>query len=121
MQGRKSVSKKDRIIVTRDEKLAIFVILFSKLSKFCVAVQFMSTLFQPEATPCLPIVIIYWIYCNWVTEQFEIDYINAIERILYFKIISKINKEDYQVYKKEHRKYFELENSEESEKSKKKK
>ena len=108
MQGRKNVSKKNKVIITREEKLAIFVILFSKLSKFCVAVQFMSTLFRPEATPCLPIVIIYWIYCNWVSEQFEGNYITAIERILYFKVISKINQEDYKAYVEEHPEYFEL-------------
>ena len=113
------MSKKDRIIITREEKLAIFVILFSKLSKFCVIIQFMSTLFRPEATPCLPIVIIYWIYCNWVAKQFEMNYIYAMERILYFKVISKINKEDYQTYVREHTEYFKLNNSKEAVKDEK--
>lgn len=107
------MSKKDKIIITGKEKMAIFVILFSKLSKFCVAVQFMSTLFRPEAVPCLPIVIIYWIYCNWAVRHFEPDYINAVERILYFKVISKIDKEDYETYVSEHREYFKLEDNRE--------
>lgn len=111
--------KKDRIIITGKEKTAIFVILFSKLSKFFVAVQFMSTLFRQEITPCLPIVIIYWIYCNWVVGHFELDYINAIERVLYFKVISKINKEDYREYVSEHREYFKLDDTREKENEKK--
>ncbi len=104
--------KKDKIIITGKEKLAILVIIFSKLSKFCVAVQFMNTLFRPNVIPCLSIVIIYWIYCNWVASCFELDYINAMERIIYFKLISKINKEDYEEYVSQHREYFKLHNDE---------
>lgn len=102
------MARKDKVIILRKEKWAIFVILLSKLSKFCVAVQYMNTWFRPNVTSCLSIVIIYWIYCNWVTDYFEEDYINAVERILYFKIISHINREDYEEYLSRNREYFRI-------------
>ena len=106
------MSKKDKIIITGKEKMAMFVMFFTKLSKFCVAIQFMNTLFRPEATPCLSIVIIYWIYCNWTESHFESDYINAMERLVYVKVVSRINREEYEEYVREHREYFELHNRE---------
>lgn len=97
---------KRRIIITRNEKAAIFVILFSKFSKFCISIEFMSLLFSPNVIPCLAIVMAYWIYCNKIANKFEPDYINAVERLIYHKIVSKIDKEDYDNYVREHEEYF---------------
>lgn len=104
--------KKQKVIITKQEKFAIFVTLSSKFSKFCISIQFMNALFRVNIAPCLVIVIIYWVYCNRVTECFESDYINAMEKLIYFKLISRIDKEDYDDYVRNHLEYFKLEDKE---------
>ena len=100
------MSKKVKVLVTSKEKISIFVIIFSKLSKFAISIQFLNTLFQANITPNLPIVIIYWIYCNWVTNQYESDYINVMERFIYQRVISRIDIDDYNEYVEKHIEYF---------------
>lgn len=102
------MSKKVKVLITFKEKMAIFIVIFSKFSKFAISIQFMNTLFKPNITPNLPIVIIYWIYSNWVTNQYESDYINAMERLIYQRVVSRIDIDDYNEYVRSHSEYFKL-------------
>ena len=102
---------KKKMIINGNEKIAMLVVLFSKFSKFCSSILCMNLLFTPYIVGCFFVLVLYWIYCNWMERKFESDYINVMERIIYHKIISKIDKEDYENYVQEHQEYFRVSDS----------
>lgn len=85
-------------MLNKNEKIAIVAYLFIAMSKHAVAVQFMAGLFQPMHTPNFAIVAIYWIYSNYVRDLIIDNYCIGMEKLLFHKVISKVNPEEYDIW-----------------------